>query len=254
VRTQAGDARRADAYGAGVEALAAYALSRDSGSPDQAPIAVFNGDDINAIIEAAGLERIYAYHDLARGRHHYVTTVALWDAEAKAERHLSFDFLDSIERLRSSEEFAGYPVHRERARNAIIEAQAERGDELAKDIVATRAYYAAPEGPARIDALRESAATGGLVSLSAWMDACDGKPVAECSGLVDALLPLAEKDLALFRVQLALAYARASACARTSTPRWCCSIRPARGGVAAMRWRASPRTGTTWTGTCRRRR
>ena len=206
--TKAGDAARAARYAEGVDALAAYALSRDSSGPSTVPVSILNVDDAWPLVQATGMDVLYRYHDNAREPRHYATTYALWDAEAKTERHVSFDFLDPLYRLKSTDEFAGYPAYRVNLRTAFVEAQTKEGDERAEDLAAAAKFDPSATGAARFDVLRAGAASGGLASIGRWLAACDAKPATECAGLVDALLPFAEKDLAMYRVQLALAYAR----------------------------------------------
>jgi TPR repeat protein len=207
---QSGDKDRAARYSQGVEALVAHALSRDTAGPATRPVMIANANDIDAFSQAIGMDVLYVYQDTGRWPLYHPTVVAFWDATASVERHVAFDFLDTLARLATSESYSGYPARHAVLREAFTNAQSEQNSLIGHDLKALIAYEAAGEGAAHVDLLRSAAADGGVRSLIAWHRACAAKDApAECgAGLVDALLPLAEKDLALYRVQLALAYAR----------------------------------------------
>lgn len=202
-----GDTARADRYDEAVARLAAHAFASDSSGPWEPPIAVTNINDAYALAGTTGMEVLHIYLDPSRFPRHYAIVLVLWDEEAKVERHLAFDFLDVLGRLRSDERFAGYPVYRAQMREGVIKAQAENKDLLGIDVKAVRAASGEPPAVA-VAALRDAAAAGGVLSLTSWLKACNGKPVSCGEGAVDALLPLAEENIAIYRVFLALAQAR----------------------------------------------
>lgn len=203
------DETRASRYGEGLLKLASYALARDSSGPWTVPIRVLNINDVNALVDATGMDVLYTYIDTSRFPRWYPLTMALWDKDAGIERHLTFDFLDSLTRVKTDDEHSDFPVYRMRLRASLIQAQKENGDVYGQDLLALRAAGNAKSAQEKVAALRETASAGGLQSLQAWLAICNPKPYPDCGqGLVDALLPLAEEKLALYRVQLALAYAR----------------------------------------------
>ena len=203
------DEVRASRYGEGLLKLASFALARDSSGPLTTPIRVLNINDINALIDATGMELLYSYVDVSRFPQWYPLTMALWDKDAGVERHLAFDFLDSLTRVKTDGEHSGFPVYRMRLRESMIDAQKEDADLFGQDLAAVRATGDVSGAKEKLAALRETAAAGGLQSITAWLRICNPKPFPDCGeGLVDALLPLAEDKLAMYRVELALAYAR----------------------------------------------
>lgn len=195
-------------YGEGVSRLAAFALAKDSVGPWNPPIRVLRIDDITALVEATGFESLYVYEDRGRSPEHMVIVHALWDEESKRERHLGFDFLDTIFRLKNPERLAGYPAYKVAMRKSFEAAMSAGEDEFGKDVLAASSVRGKPASTA-VASLRAPAVAGGLSSLRSWLGYCHYQPYDGCAdGLVDALLPLAEQQLAMYNVQLAVAYAR----------------------------------------------
>lgn len=203
-----------DHAGAERETLALAALSkhalRDSGdSPWRRPIQVLSPRDIYALLGLLGYEFSYEYYREWFPRRHFPLVVAAWDPEAGIERHLSFDYIDAAAAIDREGEYAGYPYQRHILANAFIDGHAEGGEAAAIDIRAAREALEQDSPAARAARYRDAVAQGGLTSLVQWMQYCALAPFDGCDeGMVDALLPQAERRHALPLALLAVLYAR----------------------------------------------
>lgn len=203
-----GDDATAERESAALAALSKHALAGAGGNAWQTPIRVLSPRDVYHLLALLGYEFRYEYYrDLHPGRY-FPLVVAVWDAEAKIERHLSFDYVDATAVTSRSDDYAGYPFQRHVMAAAFMRAQANSGETAGVDLKAVRDALATDDLQARREALREGASRGGMLSLSAWLALCIGWKDAGCSdGLIDALLPLAERKHAMPMVLLATAYA-----------------------------------------------
>jgi TPR repeat protein len=202
-----GDAATAERETAALAALSKHALAGAGGNAWQAPIRVLSPRDIYQLLALLGYEYRYEYYrDLHPGRY-FPLVVAAWDPEAKVERHLSFDYIDATAGISRSDTYAGYPFQRHVMAAAFLQAQAKSGETLGVDLKAVRDALSTDDLQARRDALRDGAGRGGLLSISSWLALCIGWEDRSCSeGLIDALLPLAERKHALPMTLLATAY------------------------------------------------
>jgi TPR repeat protein len=203
-----GDDATAERASAALAALSKHALAGAGGNAWQTPIRVLSPRDVYQLLALLGYEFRYEYYrDLHPGRY-FPLVVAVWDPEAKVERHLSFDYVDATAVTSRSDDYAGYPFQRHVMAAAFMRAQANAGETAGIDLKAVRDALATDDLQARREALREGAARGGMLSLSSWLALCIGWKDAGCSdGLIDALLPLAERKHAMPMVLLATAYA-----------------------------------------------
>lgn len=203
-----------DEAGAERETLALAALSkhalRDSGdSPWRRPILVLSPRDIYALLGLLGYEFSYEYYREWFPRRYFPLVVAAWDPEARIERHLSFDYIDAAVAIDRSGEYLGYPYHRHALADAFIDGHARSGETAAIDIRAAREAVEQDTQQARAARYRDAVAQGGLTSLVQWMQYCALAPFDGCdAGMVDALLPQAERKHALPLALLAVLYAR----------------------------------------------
>lgn len=191
-----------------VAALSNLALQdgREPFSPK--PIRVLAPMDIYALLASSGLEYRYEYYALPRARRHFPLVVAAWDEVLKVERHLMFDYIDVVSALSRGDTYSGFPYQRQLLVESFLTSHAEAGDVAAGDWQATRAAAAEGDVRAKPALLSTGAEAGGLQSLAAWIALCAVRPFEGCDdGLVDALLPHAEKRQAAHVTLLALAYA-----------------------------------------------
>jgi TPR repeat protein len=194
-------------YGESFGKLAAYALKQESDRPWAAPIRVLNINDIYSLVIAADLEVRYSYIETSRLPTYYVIQLAVSEPESKQERHLNFDFLDTLYRLKSSDELAGYPGQRSGLRDGFREQQVKSGEAMGLDLQAVSDASDLSTAREKVAVLRGPAASGGLNSIRTWLATCSRTPYPGCAdGLVDAILPAAEQQLASYTVELAVAY------------------------------------------------
>lgn len=201
-----GDSTRADAELEAVGALSRRGLRAVGRGVWSPPIQVVRPEDVLAFLAAAGLEEHYAYYEdlhVARG---FPRTVMAYDAESRSERELRFDWIDTLVRLKSDNEFDGYPIRRTALANAFLDAW-QGDDDASADALALRAAWMESDPAKKRDLLKAGASRGGVASLQGWIEICRAQSIPGCTdGFVDALLPLAEQAHAIARAQLALAY------------------------------------------------
>lgn len=203
-----GDNATAERETAALAALSKHALAGAGGNVWQAPIRVLSPRDVYQLLALLGYEFRYEYYrDVHPGRY-FPLVVAAWDPEAKIERHLSFDYVDATAGISRSDSYAEYPFQRHVMAAAFMQAQVKSGEAIGIDLKAVRDALSTDDLSVRRDTLREGANRGGMLSLSSWLGLCSSWDNRDCSdGLIDALLPLAEKKHALPMTLLATAYA-----------------------------------------------
>lgn len=210
-----GDDAWAEREAKALAALSKHALSAHGDGVWRAPIRVLAPRDVYALLGILGYEFSYEYYRKPRAQRYLPLTVAGWDAEAKVERHLDFDFIDATYTINRADEWSGYPIQRAILAAAFHDGQTKGGDPTGADMVAVREAYAHVDPARRVARLREGGAHGGLSSLLQWIVLCGQERVPDCGdGLIDALLPLAEREQALAMTLLAYAYAEGMGIAR----------------------------------------
>lgn len=203
-----GDAAMADREAMALAALSKHALAALGDSAWSRPVAVLSPRDVYALIMLLGYEFSYEYYKGADPVRYLPLVVAAWDAEAKVERHIAFDFIDTAAAIDRDDEYSGYPFQRHLLANAFVSAQQKGGETVGADMTAVMAALSTDDISERISKLREGAGHGGMSSLTNWMVVCGSQKIPGCGdGLIDALLPLAEREQALPMALLALAYA-----------------------------------------------
>lgn len=204
-----GDAATAERQALALGALSKLALADGSGSAWGGPIRVLSPRDIYALLALLGYEFRYEYFRELHPKRYFPLVVAAWDPEAKIERHLSFDYIDAIAAIERDATYPGTATQRHALAQAVIESQGKSREPAALDLLAVQASMEAPDARAQVARLREGASHGGMMSVARWVRVCaeDGVPGCE-DGLVDALLPLAERQQALPLALMSLLYAR----------------------------------------------
>lgn len=202
------DDATAEREAAALAALSKHALSTRGDAGWHRPIPVLSPRDIYALLSLLGYEFSYEYYKTIHPRRYLPLVVAAWDPEAKVERHLAFDFIDVAFSLDRDDEYTGYPIQRNLLADAFLQAQSKSNEVSAVDMLASQEAFSADSKPGGLAHLREGAARGGVMSLSSWLVFCGTEDVPGCEdGLVDALLPLAERRQAAPMTLLAVAYA-----------------------------------------------
>ena len=203
-----GDAAMAEREAAALASLAKHALMGHGDSAWRRPIPALSPRDIYALIALLGYEYRYDYYRGVDPKRYLPLVVAVWDAEKQVERHLAFDFIDVANAIDRQGDYIGYPYNRHLLAEAFITSQSRGGETIGVDMQAVKAGVEADDFAGTVAKLREGAARGGMGSLSNWIMACVAEKIEGCAdGLIDALLPLAERKQALPMALLAMAYA-----------------------------------------------
>jgi TPR repeat protein len=203
-----GDAAVAESEATALAVLSRHALTSRGDAAWHRPVPVLSPRDIYALIALLGYEFRYEYYKSLHPRRYLPMVVAAWDPEARVERHIAFDFIDPTYHISRDDTYSGYPFQRHVLADAFVQMQSKGGEAVAVDMLAMQAAFTAASVDEGLGHLREGAAQGGIASLSNWMLRCVSDKTPHCEdGLIDALLPLAEKEYAAPMALLALAYA-----------------------------------------------
>jgi TPR repeat protein len=203
-----GHDKEAERYLAGFGALAKYALAQGSEELDAPPIRVVASADIRALVQAAGMDLRYEFFEGDDTPRYLVIEQAVWDAKAGHERHLRYDFLDTLVLLSRDDPEAAWPSYRHGSSRSIVRDYAQAGIDLAQDLQAARDAGLMPSLDEKLARLRLAAEHGGVQSAWNWLAICHKARTPGCGdGLIDALLPAAEHRYAVPTLLLALAHA-----------------------------------------------
>lgn len=192
---------------AAVAALSKLALAERGGTMGR-PIRVFLLWDIYALLNSLGYEHRYEYFEKAHPQRYFPHVVAVWDPKKKTERHFAFDYVDVTATINRDDPLAAYPYHRNRLAQMYLQSLLADNEPIAHDLDAVLKASEQDDDSERLKLLRAGAARGGIQSAMTWMLFCRQREIPNCSdGLIDALLPQAEKGYALPKTLLAVAYA-----------------------------------------------
>lgn len=204
-----GDNAQADVHADALASLVKHAAQEGGTGPWKVPIRVVRPEDVEAYLELTGFERRYAYFADAWPQGGLPLHVAAFDASVGRERHIAFDWVDTLARLASDDPVQGYFIDRHLIANAFLEAWAQDDDAASIDLLAMREAMFEEDVVARRDRLKAAAGRGGVLAAQTWLALCSQQAFDGCAdGLVDAVLPLAEKGFAMSRLQLGMAYLR----------------------------------------------
>lgn len=204
-----GDTAMAERQALALGALSKLALSDGSGSLWGRPIQVLWPRDIYALLVLLGYEFRYEYFREQYPKRYFPQVVAAWDPEAKLERHLMFDYIDAMAAIERDATYPGTATQRHALMHAVVEGMAKSSEPVALDLRAVQDAAEARDVQARIAQLREGALQGGMMSAGLWFRICAQGGVPGCEdGLVDAVLPPAERQHALPLALMSLLYAR----------------------------------------------
>lgn len=204
-----GDAATAERETLALAALSKLAIADSGDSPWRRPILVLSPRDIYALLALLGYEFRYEYFRELHPKRYFPLVVAAWDPEAKIERHLAFDYIDAITAIERDARYPGTATQRNVLAHGIIESQGKSQEASALDLLALRDAMEMQDPKAHLARLREGAAHGGWMSIARWIRVCAERSVPDCEdGLVDTLLPLAERQHALPLALMSVLYAR----------------------------------------------
>lgn len=204
-----GDAAAAERQTLALGALSKLALADGGDSPWRRPIQVLSPRDIYALLAVLGYEFRYEYFREVHPNGYFPLVVAAWDPESKVERHLAFDYIDAIAAIERDAIYPGTATQRHALAHAVVESQGKVRESSALDLLALSGSMETQDVQAQLARLREGASQGGLMSIARWIRICAEGGVPGCEdGLVDSLLPLAEKQHAMPLAMMAMLYAR----------------------------------------------
>lgn len=189
-------------------ALSRHAL-RQAGDPQTAaPIRVVAVRDASALVTSSGMAVRYEYYQQLRPGRYFPLVVVAWDDAAKAERRFYFDFLESAYATSRENEYHGFPALRGILADAFVEGGVDNDYLAAVDIASVRAAVLESDPADKVAKVRRAASAGGVQSAMHWLLVCgNSRQYRHCSdGLVEALLPFAEKRHAMHTMALAYAY------------------------------------------------
>ncbi len=201
-----GDAARADQAATILLALSREALSHLGMHYDLRPIRVLAPIDASALVLSSGMEVAYLYYPWIHPQRYFPLAIAARDPKSGVERHLAFDFIDANYTLHRDAPMHGFPILRDNLANDYIRISAAANQVFALDAQAV-AKAAGESGDQRLATLRGGAVVGGVESVHWWLVVCATQRSAHCGdGMVDALLPRAEKHQAYPLLLLSMAY------------------------------------------------
>lgn len=213
-----GDSAGAERELLALAALSKHAFAQGSDSRESRPIRLLHPRDAYSLLSTSGLEYLYEYYRQLDVQRYFPSVVVAWDPDAKIERHLSFDFVDAISRINRKDRFSGFPFDRQLFANGFVEGLVKENEVLGLDLQATKAAAQVESGKEKIGKLRTVAERGGVLATRAWIAVCALKPFAGCEdGLVDAILPYAEKKHGIAMTLLAYLYAEGIGVKRDAT-------------------------------------
>lgn len=203
-----GDEAAAEREFSAVAALAKLAVAGFSDARNSRPVRVLRGDDAYALLQLSGYEFAYEYYELPGPARYYPMVVAAREPSTRLERHLRFDFIDPVARI-VRDPAAAYPYYRASLVEAFLDGDTKNNDIAAVDAVAWRDARRVDATAEQVAKLRMGVGAGGMQSARAWIALCmaPDAPKGCADGLVDALLPHAEKKFALPMTLVAFAYA-----------------------------------------------
>ena len=203
-----GDEAGAERALVALAALSKHALAEYGDGAVRRPIRVVQPWDIYALLHSLGYDFQYEYHTQVFPARYFPVTVAAWDAQREVERHLQFDYIDTTVSIDRASENAGWPVLRDENALAYARGQARGDDVIGIDVLGVSEALEADSDAERVALLRKTAERGGLQALGMWVATCSGPEAAKgCTdGLIDTLLPLAERRQALPMALLSHAY------------------------------------------------
>ncbi|MGG6463365.1 tetratricopeptide repeat protein [Solilutibacter silvestris] len=202
-----GDKAVADAEVSAFAALWKYAEQQAGSGAWRRPLRIAVLNDAYAALDAMGLEFEYEFYEGFRAHGDFPIEVVARDPESKVERHFRFDYLVAQTVIDRKNPNFGMAVHLNGNAREFIDAYDKAGELSARDVKAVAAAMEKGQLAERIAAMRPIANEGGLLSLGTWLVVCGLKPYPGCAdGLVDALLPLAEKKQGMAMVLLSTAY------------------------------------------------
>lgn len=202
-----GDNALAEQTLAALAALSKYALEQAKDTEVSRPIRILAPVDASALLASSGLETTYQYYSGLRPYRYFPLVIAARDPKTKIERQLVFDHIDTAYQLDRKSPLYGYPVLRDELVDAFIDSAAKDNILYAVDLQAAHKAWLVDGARNKIDILRPTASRGGVMSVETWLLLCDKFPFPGCTdGLIEALLPQAEKQYATPLMLLALAH------------------------------------------------
>lgn len=202
-----GDEAAAERATSAIAALASHAFHQSDRGAWPRPVRIVLLSDAYALLATAGLEFKYEFYPQLHATPYYPIYIAAANPETGVERHVQFDFIDSLQALDRKDPAYGTPRLRMAYVDSVVDSAAKRGEIAALDVQAVAAAITKGKPEERIAAVKQATLDGGLNSAATWLAVCVGTPSEGCgNGLVDALLPQVEAKHAYPMMMLATAY------------------------------------------------
>lgn len=201
-----GDDATADRELQALAALSRHALSQAGDPATTPPIRVLAPADALALMASTDMKVLYQYYANVRPLRTFPLVSAAWDADAKAERHFVFDYVDSAYAIDRKNPHFGFPSLRVAEAESFVAGGVKGNVLAAQDIAAVQAAMIEDDPKVKLEKLRPAAGLGGIQSAQAWLMLCKKGPPGDCEALIDTLLPMAEMQYALPTVLLAYAH------------------------------------------------
>ncbi|GAA5004561.1 sel1 repeat family protein [Pseudoluteimonas lycopersici] len=215
-----GDVERAEQAITVLSALSREALSHSPTDGADKPIRVLTPVDASALVLSSGMEVAYLYYPWVHPERYFPLAIAARDPESGIERHLAFDFIDVNYTIDREDPMRGFPILRNHLASGYIQSSAATNQVFGLDAQAV-AKASGESGDQRLATLREGAEAGGVESVHWWLVVCSAQRSAHCAdGMIDALLPRAEKHQAYPLLLLSMAYLQGIGVERDPDKAW----------------------------------
>lgn len=203
-----GDGAAAEDANRWLAALARHALAESDRGAWPRPVRIVLPGDAPAFFASAGMvvryEMFMQYHPSP----YFPFVVAAAPRDGGTEKLLRFDYIDTLAQVDRGARAHGTPRLAMSYVEAFLGNSAKHGAVSAIDYQAFFAASRESTPAAKVAAVRDAAGMGGIGSAITWLMVCGSSKEKGCAvGLVDALLPAAEKRHAYPMMLLALAYA-----------------------------------------------
>ena len=203
-----GDRSIAESATQAMASLARHALAEADRGAWPRPVRIVLPGDATALYASAGMSVHYEIFMQLHPAPYFPFLLAAAPVTGGPEKHIQFDYVDTLAQFDRGARAYGTPRLRMGYVDGFVGSAAKAGTVSAVDYQAYMDAAGESSPQAKVAAVRDAAANGGIGSATTWLTVCGLNPAKGCAdGLVDALLPGAEARHAYPMLLLALAYA-----------------------------------------------